>query len=158
MFATIARRLPWRALLVSLGLVPVLYAESWALGPPFLLSVLAKVVWIVDYKRTPDGTELLYTNSMDLMAFSRRRPGSGWVLCWMGHHEGPFDGQIQVLPNDTKVFVRREREGDFFHDLPRNTGRYFDWALDDRNFCDPGEPFVDANPVVGERGSRRRAE
>jgi hypothetical protein len=159
--AAATRRIPWVALLVTGALVPGLFVWCFVGGIPLsFLTEFVPTMYIVDYKRAPDGTELLLTNPLtSTVPLSVRRPGGPWVSCWLAFDDPPFDGEIEVYPNETKAFVRRERVADFVHFKPKEYGRLFDWSLPDDQLCGTqtivgqAGAGIGGNPVLGEYGT-----
>lgn len=159
----VAVKAPWRALLETCALLPVLCAWSFAHGcaqylPAYMTQGASEVVYIVDYKKAPDGTELLLTNAAgDVVGLSVRRPGSkSWLLCWNGYDDPPFDGEIELHASNKIALVRRERAGDLLHVHDRNAGRWFDWSAENAELCGPGKTVIPrANPITNEHVFQR---
>jgi hypothetical protein len=149
------RRLPWTSIAVTVSLIPVLVAWPQAVDEPLeLFAAAGSMVFIVDYKRAPDGTELLYTNAAGgVIGLSRRRPGGSWLLCWKRFDKASFDGEIEMPVSGTRAIVRRERKADFIHFDPPSTNEIVDWSLGDAEFCGRSAVHINTNPVLNDWGT-----
>ena len=146
-------RAPRTAIVVTGALLPVLFEWPFVGDVPAeMVSDLTGTVCIMDYKRALDGTELLYTNAQqDVVGISRRQPNGRWFLCWSAYDDPAFDGEIALLPGETRAIFRRERAGDFIHGNHFRP-RVMDWSKSDQEFCGTDAARIDANPVAGEHG------